>query len=129
MVWAKEQACVCVGGGGSGRGWSSDKGSRLDHVTQCSSAENTTADALSEAERKAQRYYQSCMNESKIEELKAEPLVALIRKVQLWPRGRQDDRLALGEAVVGPHSPWGGGGLAWALLGSGGREDSKCGEE
>ncbi|XP_015268057.1 PREDICTED: endothelin-converting enzyme 1 [Gekko japonicus] len=46
--------------------------------------ENTTAGTLSEAERKAQRYYQSCMNETKIEELKAEPLVDLIRKLGGW---------------------------------------------
>lgn len=37
----------------------------------------------SEAERKAQRYYQACMNESKIEELRAAPLMELIQKV--WP--------------------------------------------
>lgn len=35
----------------------------------------------SEAERKAQRYYQSCMNETKIEELKAKPLMELIEQV------------------------------------------------
>lgn len=43
--------------------------------------ENTTANVSSEAERKAQRYYQACMNESKIEELQATPLMELIRKV------------------------------------------------
>ncbi|XP_054857015.1 endothelin-converting enzyme 1 isoform X2 [Eublepharis macularius] len=46
--------------------------------------ENTTASTLSDAERKAQNYYQSCMNESKIEELKAEPLMDLIRKLGGW---------------------------------------------
>ncbi|XP_013925282.1 PREDICTED: endothelin-converting enzyme 1 [Thamnophis sirtalis] len=44
--------------------------------------ENTTAaSSLSEAERKVQRYYQSCMNESRIEELQARPLVDQIQKV------------------------------------------------
>ncbi|KAF2984786.1 hypothetical protein EK904_013583 [Melospiza melodia maxima] len=42
--------------------------------------ENTTANVSSEAERKAQRYYQACMNESKIEELRATPLMELIQK-------------------------------------------------
>lgn len=42
----------------------------------------------SEAERKAQRYYQACMNESKIEELRASPLVELIEKVQTLPWGK-----------------------------------------
>uniref|UniRef100_A0A8D0KHS2 Endothelin-converting enzyme 1 n=1 Tax=Salvator merianae TaxID=96440 RepID=A0A8D0KHS2_SALMN len=46
--------------------------------------ENTTAKALSEAERKVQRYYQSCMNESKIEELKASPLLERIQKLGGW---------------------------------------------
>lgn len=39
----------------------------------------------SEAERKAQRYYQACMNESKIEELRAAPLMELIQKVRPFP--------------------------------------------
>lgn len=39
----------------------------------------------SEAERKAQRYYQACMNESKIEELRAAPLMELIQKVRPVP--------------------------------------------
>ncbi|KAK2521553.1 Ece1 [Columba guinea] len=46
--------------------------------------ENTTANVSSEAERKAQRYYQACMNESKIEELRATPLVELIQKLGGW---------------------------------------------
>uniref|UniRef100_A0ACB8EEA6 Endothelin-converting enzyme 1 n=1 Tax=Sphaerodactylus townsendi TaxID=933632 RepID=A0ACB8EEA6_9SAUR len=46
--------------------------------------ENSTASTQSEAERKAQRYYQSCMNETRIEELKAEPLMDLIRKLGGW---------------------------------------------
>ncbi|XP_048823332.1 endothelin-converting enzyme 1-like isoform X5 [Lagopus muta] len=47
-------------------------------------AENTTANVSSEAERKAQRYYQACMNESKIEELRAAPLMELIAKLGGW---------------------------------------------
>lgn len=50
--------------------------------------ENTTANVSSEAERKAQRYYQACMNESKIEELRATPLTELIQKVCPGPRGK-----------------------------------------
>uniref|UniRef100_A0A8C4YC80 Endothelin-converting enzyme 1 n=1 Tax=Gopherus evgoodei TaxID=1825980 RepID=A0A8C4YC80_9SAUR len=46
--------------------------------------ENTTSNVSSEAERKAQRYYQSCMNETKIEELKAKPLMELIEKLGGW---------------------------------------------
>ncbi|XP_026571568.1 endothelin-converting enzyme 1 isoform X1 [Pseudonaja textilis] len=47
--------------------------------------ENTTApSSLSEAERKVQRYYQSCMNESRIEELQAKPLVDQIQKLGGW---------------------------------------------
>lgn len=50
--------------------------------------ENTTANVSSEAERKAQRYYQACMNESKIEELRATPLMELIQKVCPSPCGK-----------------------------------------
>ncbi|XP_078729486.1 endothelin-converting enzyme 1 isoform X1 [Lampetra fluviatilis] len=47
--------------------------------------ENSTANvSSSEAERKAHRYYQSCMNEAHIEELGAQPLVDLIDKVGGW---------------------------------------------
>ncbi|XP_074832019.1 endothelin-converting enzyme 1 isoform X2 [Carettochelys insculpta] len=46
--------------------------------------ENTTANMSSEAEHKARRYYQSCMNETKIEELKAKPLMELIEKLGGW---------------------------------------------
>lgn len=54
-------------------------------------AENTTANVSSEAERKAQRYYQACMNESKIEELRAAPLMELIAKVRpSLRRGHQE---------------------------------------
>lgn len=36
---------------------------------------------MSEAEKKAQVYYNACMNETKIEELKAKPLMELIERV------------------------------------------------
>ncbi|KAG3255491.1 endothelin-converting enzyme 1-like [Ictidomys tridecemlineatus] len=42
--------------------------------------ENSTASS-SEAERKAQVYYRACMNETRIEELRAKPLMELIEKV------------------------------------------------
>ena len=45
--------------------------------------ENSTA-SVSEAERKAQVYYRACMNETRIEELKAKPLMELIEKVSSW---------------------------------------------
>lgn len=45
------------------------------------SSENTTVKGLSKAEEKAQRYYQACMNEAKIEELGAKPLQELISQV------------------------------------------------
>lgn len=48
------------------------------------SSENTTIKGLSGAEEKAQRYYQACMNEAKIEELGAKPLQELISKVCFW---------------------------------------------
>lgn len=54
-------------------------------------AENTTANVSSEAERKAQRYYQACMNESKIEELRAAPLMELIAKVRPSLRRRHEE--------------------------------------
>ena len=42
--------------------------------------ENSTA-SVSEAEKKAQVYYRACMNETRIEELKAKPLMELIERV------------------------------------------------
>ncbi|XP_045154875.1 endothelin-converting enzyme 1 [Echinops telfairi] len=45
--------------------------------------ENATA-SVSEAERKAQVYYRACMNETRIEELKAKPLMELIEKLGGW---------------------------------------------
>ncbi|XP_028650828.1 endothelin-converting enzyme 2b isoform X1 [Erpetoichthys calabaricus] len=46
--------------------------------------ENTTFNSSSEAERKAQRYYLSCLNEVKIEELGAQPLIDLINRIGGW---------------------------------------------
>ncbi|XP_061742313.1 endothelin-converting enzyme 1 [Nerophis ophidion] len=46
--------------------------------------ENTTRKGLSQAEEKAQRYYQACMNESKIQELGARPLTELITQIGGW---------------------------------------------
>ncbi|XP_053171150.1 endothelin-converting enzyme 1 [Scomber japonicus] len=46
--------------------------------------ENKTMKGLSKAEEKAQRYYQACMNEAKIEELGAKPLQDLIRQIGGW---------------------------------------------
>lgn len=43
--------------------------------------ENTSIKGLSQAEEKAQRYYQACMNEDKIEKLGAKPLQDLISDV------------------------------------------------
>ena len=42
--------------------------------------------SVSQAEGKAQRYYQACMNEAKIEELGAKPLQELISQVCLVPK-------------------------------------------
>ncbi|XP_005988750.1 endothelin-converting enzyme 1 isoform X2 [Latimeria chalumnae] len=46
--------------------------------------ENSTLNATSEAEQKAQRYYQSCMNEEKIKELGEKPLKTLIDEIGGW---------------------------------------------
>lgn len=45
--------------------------------------ENGTFNGSSEAERKTQSYYLSCLNTQKIEELGAQPLVDLITKVTI----------------------------------------------
>ncbi|XP_036203207.1 endothelin-converting enzyme 1 isoform X4 [Myotis myotis] len=45
--------------------------------------ENSTA-SVSEAEKKAQVYYRACMNETKIEELKAKPLMEMIERLGGW---------------------------------------------
>lgn len=53
------------------------------------STENGTFNGSSEAERKTQSYYLSCLNTQRIEELGAQPLVDLIAKVTaLSPRRR-----------------------------------------
>ncbi|XP_037108424.1 endothelin-converting enzyme 1-like [Syngnathus acus] len=46
--------------------------------------ENTTMSGLSQAEEKAQRYYQACMNETKIKKLGAKPLQRLITQLGGW---------------------------------------------
>uniref|UniRef100_A0A8C9SQU6 Endothelin-converting enzyme 1 n=1 Tax=Scleropages formosus TaxID=113540 RepID=A0A8C9SQU6_SCLFO len=46
--------------------------------------ENSTKEGMSEAERKAQWYYQACMNEAKIESLGAQPLLELINQTGGW---------------------------------------------
>lgn len=55
--------------------------------------ENTTFNSSSEAERKTQRFYLSCLQVERIEELGAQPLRDLIDKVGFWGRlwvGEQD---------------------------------------
>lgn len=47
---------------------------------------------MSEAERKAQVYYRACMNETRIEELRAKPLMELIERVS--PSGSPSPALA-----------------------------------
>lgn len=58
------------------------------------STENTTFNSSSEAERKTQRFYLSCLQVERIEELGAQPLRDLIEKVQplggLWAGRGQD---------------------------------------
>ncbi|XP_048470863.1 endothelin-converting enzyme 1-like [Rhincodon typus] len=46
--------------------------------------ENTTLTTTSEAERKAQHYFQACMNMQKIEELQGQPLLDIINKLGGW---------------------------------------------
>ncbi|KAJ6653843.1 hypothetical protein lerEdw1_008640 [Lerista edwardsae] len=46
--------------------------------------ENATFNSSSEAERKTQRYYLSCLQEQKIEELGSQPLMELIEKIGGW---------------------------------------------
>uniref|UniRef100_A0A3P8W4K6 Endothelin-converting enzyme 1 n=2 Tax=Cynoglossus semilaevis TaxID=244447 RepID=A0A3P8W4K6_CYNSE len=46
--------------------------------------ENTTMKGLSNAEEKAQRYYEACMNEAMIEKLGAKPLQELISQIGGW---------------------------------------------
>uniref|UniRef100_A0A803TEQ1 endothelin-converting enzyme 1 n=1 Tax=Anolis carolinensis TaxID=28377 RepID=A0A803TEQ1_ANOCA len=46
--------------------------------------ENATFNSSSEAERKTQRFYLSCLKEQKIEELGSQPLMDLIEKIGGW---------------------------------------------
>lgn len=48
---------------------------------------------LSKAEEKAQRYYKACMNETKIEELGAQPLQELINQVSSLLEASSSSRL------------------------------------
>ncbi|GCC30712.1 endothelin-converting enzyme 1-like isoform X1 [Chiloscyllium punctatum] len=54
--------------------------------------ENTTLNTTSEAERKAQHYFQACMNEQKIEELQGQPLLDIINKLGGWNITRPWDK-------------------------------------
>lgn len=80
FVGGRVGGLACIGS--PRRGWMPIPGDPPHEPPWVSPAENTTANVSSEAERKAQRYYQACMNESKIEELRATPLVELIQKVR-----------------------------------------------
>lgn len=66
-------------------------------------AENTTFNSSSEAERKTQRFYLSCLQVERIEELGAQPLRDLIDKVGPllgFGQGQQDrPQKALGTPV------------------------------
>lgn len=64
--------------------------------------ENSTA-SVSEAERKAQVYYRACMNETRIEELKAKPLMELIEKVS--PGAGFPGSLLACATCLAPHPP------------------------
>lgn len=55
-------------------------------------------EGLSKAELKAQRYYQACMSEAKIEALGAQPLQGLINQVRYRPslwRSRLSSQLSV----------------------------------
>ncbi|KAG8136247.1 putative Endothelin-converting enzyme 2-like protein, partial [Naja naja] len=51
---------------------------------QMGAPKNATFNSSSEAERKTQRYYLSCLREQKIEELGSQPLIDLIEKIGGW---------------------------------------------
>ena len=59
----------------------------MANVSRGVPAENGTFNGSSEAERKTQSYYLSCLNTQRIEELGAQPLVDLIAKVTTHLRG------------------------------------------
>lgn len=84
----------------------------------CAFVENASLAGMSKAEEKAQRYYQACMNETKIEELGAKPLQELISQVSSSCRLHQTGILSHRCSVLSPLSLWttlqiGG----WALTG------------
>lgn len=58
------------------------------HLHLFSFVENGTFNSSSEAEKKAQFYYLSCLNTQKIEELGAKPLTELIAKVMCKSKQR-----------------------------------------
>lgn len=57
--------------------------------------ENGTFNSSSEAEKKAQFYYLSCLNTQKIEELGAKPLTELITKVMCKSKQRYNKNFKL----------------------------------
>uniref|UniRef100_A0A8C1D8L3 endothelin-converting enzyme 1 n=1 Tax=Cyprinus carpio carpio TaxID=630221 RepID=A0A8C1D8L3_CYPCA len=68
--------------------------------------ENGTFNSSSEAERKTQSYYLSCLNEQRIEELGAQPLIDLIAKIGGWnitESWDKDNFLDILKIVSGPY--------------------------
>uniref|UniRef100_A0A671RNY2 endothelin-converting enzyme 1 n=1 Tax=Sinocyclocheilus anshuiensis TaxID=1608454 RepID=A0A671RNY2_9TELE len=68
--------------------------------------ENGTFNSSSEAERKTQSYYLSCLNEQRIEELGAQPLIDLIAKIGGWnitESWDKDNFLDVLKIVSGPY--------------------------
>nr|XP_061811873.1 endothelin-converting enzyme 2-like isoform X1 [Nerophis lumbriciformis] len=68
--------------------------------------ENATFNGTSEAEKKTQSYYLSCLNTQKIQELGAQPLVDLIAKVGGWNLTGpwdKDNFMEVLKAVSGPY--------------------------
>uniref|UniRef100_A0A673HNX6 endothelin-converting enzyme 1 n=1 Tax=Sinocyclocheilus rhinocerous TaxID=307959 RepID=A0A673HNX6_9TELE len=67
---------------------------------------NGTFNSSSEAERKTQSYYLSCLNEQRIEELGAQPLIDLIAKIGGWnitESWDKDNFLDVLKIVSGPY--------------------------
>ncbi|XP_016412994.1 endothelin-converting enzyme 2-like [Sinocyclocheilus rhinocerous] len=68
--------------------------------------ENGTFNSSSEAERKTQSYYLSCLNEQRIDELGAQPLIDLIAKIGGWnitESWDKDNFLDVLKIVSGPY--------------------------
>ncbi|MCJ8740172.1 hypothetical protein PDJAM_G00055850 [Pangasius djambal] len=68
--------------------------------------ENGTFNSSSEAEKKAQFYYLSCLNEQRIEELGAQPLIDLITKTGGWnitEPWEKDNFMEVLKTVSGPY--------------------------